>query len=648
MKIKKMTADFGALERAVLTPSDGLTVITAPNEGGKSTWAGFLKAMLYGIDTRERDKAGFLADKNRYQPWSGLPMSGELELEWEGRDITLRRFSNRSGPFQGFEAVYTASGDPVPGLTAANAGQTLLGVGRDVFVRSALVGQNGAVISSAPELERRIAALATSGQEDVSYSATERTLKDWRNRRRANRANGLIPELEEELARTERTLQDMQQARDRREQAREQLDRLHAEQEELAAEAVIHQRLARKELNRRYGQALEALSAARRQLDQLPAADPDFAGLTAQQAREQARAKIEEERIGRARREQEEQRQKILKHRAKVSLAMTITVPVLGFGGLLLVILGFILKLYAMSFVGFGCMAAAVVAAMIFVSRLGKWDRLLARQKAAEPPPADDTAPLAAAEAYADWLARKDQLEREVRHCQERADDLKAQGGREYDTLELLHPPLRSAQETAARQRAVEVELARWQTQLDQAIGALQADPLALEARRDALLADLEERTLQYDALDLALQGLDAANSVLRERFSPALNQEAAAIFSALTGGKYQQLSLSRDFSAQAGGSSPALPHSALYLSAGTVDQLYLAVRLAVCRLTLPGSPILLDDALAAFDDSRMALALDWLEQLSRERQVLLFTCHSREARWARDRGVPVLSLQTV
>ena len=33
---------------------------------------------------------------------------------------------------------------------------------------------------------------------------------------------------------------------------------------------------------------------------------------------------------------------------------------------------------------------------------------------------------------------------------------------------------------------------------------------------------------------------------------------------------------------------------------------------------------------------------------LCRERQVLLFTCHSREARWARDRGVPVLSLQTV
>ena len=71
--IKKMIATFGALDHATLTPGDGLTVITAPNESGKSTWIAFLKAMFYGIDTKERDKVGYLADKNRYQPWSGNP-----------------------------------------------------------------------------------------------------------------------------------------------------------------------------------------------------------------------------------------------------------------------------------------------------------------------------------------------------------------------------------------------------------------------------------------------------------------------------------------------------------------------------------------------------------------------------------------------
>ena len=134
MKIKKMIATFGNLERASLTLDDGLTVISAPNEGGKSTWSAFLRVMFYGIDTKDRDKAGYLADKNRYQPWSGAPMSGEIQLEWEGRDITIRRTSTRTAPMGQFKAVYTATGDPVPELTGANVGEKILGVNREVFV----------------------------------------------------------------------------------------------------------------------------------------------------------------------------------------------------------------------------------------------------------------------------------------------------------------------------------------------------------------------------------------------------------------------------------------------------------------------------------------------------------------------------------
>ena len=253
--IKRMRAVFGGLDGAELAPGPGLTVITAPNESGKSTWAAFIKAMFYGIDTRDRDKAGYLADKNRYQPWSGSPMAGELDLEWQGRDITLRRSSARSGPFQQFEAVYTASGDPVPGLTGANAGQTILGCGKEVFTRTALVGQNGAAVTAAPELERRIAALAASGQEDVSFSATERTLKDWRNRRRANRSNGLIPDLERELADTDAALAEMAQARSQRDEAEGKLAALRAEKNELDFQRSLIRRAQRRDLNRRYAEA---------------------------------------------------------------------------------------------------------------------------------------------------------------------------------------------------------------------------------------------------------------------------------------------------------------------------------------------------------------------------------------------------------
>ena len=183
MRIKSMTATFGRLEQARLELGPGLNLIHAPNEGGKSTWAAFWRAMLYGIDTRERDKTGFLADKTRYQPWSGAPMAGEAQVEWQGQEITLRRFPTRTNPLGGFEAVYTASGDPVPGLTAANCGELLTGVGAEVFTRSAFLGDGNLSVTSAPELERRIAALVTSGEEDVSFSQAMERLKTWKNRR---------------------------------------------------------------------------------------------------------------------------------------------------------------------------------------------------------------------------------------------------------------------------------------------------------------------------------------------------------------------------------------------------------------------------------------------------------------------------------
>ncbi len=638
--IKKMTATFGGLEQATLTLGDGLTVITAPNESGKSTWAAFLKVMFYGLDTKERDKAGYLADKNRYQPWSGAPMSGELQLEWDGRDITLRRSSTRTAPMQQFEAVYTASGDPVPGLTGANVGQQLLGVSKEVFLRSAFVGQNSTTVTASSELESRVAALATSGEEDVSASATQRTLKDWRNRRRSNRSNGLIPELEAELHSVEQTLRDIELARSRREEARQQIEHLTAEKAGLEQERELHRKLAVKELNRRCGEAQERLLSAEAELAALPPADPAFDGLTAAEARELVSALQAQAEEAQRQREQSDVRDSLKRRRKLIKNFFKLTVILLGFGGLAMVIGGFISKIYPISFWGFGCMMATVAAAIVFVLLLGNIDQKLGRLEEALQP-VEET-PIPDAEAYARWLVQRDTLQREVRHCRERLDDLTAQGAQPLNTLELLPTPARSAAETAARLSAVEREMARWQSQLDQAIGALRSDPLELEARCGELERKLEQRTAEYDALDLALNVLDSANASLRERFSPTLNQEAAAIFSELTGGKYSALTLSRDFSALAGSEDS---HSSLYLSAGTVDQLYLSVRLALCRLTVPGVPILLDDALCTFDDERMALALNALRSFGADRQILLFSCHSREAAWAAAHGIQTESM---
>ena len=137
---------------------------------------------------------------------------------------------------------------------------------------------------------------------------------------------------------------------------------------------------------------------------------------------------------------------------------------------------------------------------------------------------------------------------------------------------------------------------------------------------------------MELEAIALAMDALTQANHQLQERFSPELNRLAGEYMARLTGNKYPAVSLTKDLEGFVREEGSVLPRGTLWLSRGTVDQLYLAVRLAVCRLCLPARPpIMLDDALACFDDERLTHALELLWELSGKQQTLLFTCQKRE-----------------
>ena len=197
--------------------------------------------------------------------------------------------------------------------------------------------------------------------------------------------------------------------------------------------------------------------------------------------------------------------------------------------------------------------------------------------------------------------------------------------------------PRYSLEETARRLTLADEQLRQLERDLSAARGEAHAlgDPMALSAQLLSLENARAEQAAQFEALALAIENLEAANGELRSRFSPALSRRAGEIAAELTAGRYKGLYFDRDWNAQARlGAEPA-PRDGLYLSAGARDQMYLALRLAICELLLAGDepcPIVLDDALTNFDDERCKLALSWLKGMAKERQVILMTCHSREA----------------
>ena len=154
----------------------------------------------------------------------------------------------------------------------------------------------------------------------------------------------------------------------------------------------------------------------------------------------------------------------------------------------------------------------------------------------------------------------------------------------------------------------------------------------------------------EYDSLALALDVLRSANTTLQNRFSPELGRRAAEIFADMTGSPWSHILLDREFRLSAEAGSDPTRRSVQLLSSGTADQLYLAVRLAICEMVLPAeqnAPLILDDALLTFDDERLHKTLDYLVRLGEQRQILLFSCQSREADYLASRsGVHILNLQ--
>lgn len=197
MQIKRLAATFGRLENAALDLEPGLNVIDAPNEGGKSTWTAFLRVMFYGLSTKDRSPN---ADKRRYQPWSGSAMAGVMDAATARGEVTVtRRTARANAPMGQFTAVYAGTSDSVEWLTAADCGETLLGVPQDVYERSAFIRQSGLTVDQSSALEKRIASLITTGEEGTSFSDASDRLKKQLNTRRHNKT-GRLPQLEDELA----------------------------------------------------------------------------------------------------------------------------------------------------------------------------------------------------------------------------------------------------------------------------------------------------------------------------------------------------------------------------------------------------------------------------------------------------------------
>lgn len=708
MKILSMTATFGKLSHQTLTLKPGLNIIEAPNEWGKSTWCAFIIAMLYGIDTSSRSKKDFLADKERYAPWSGLPMSGRMDILWNDRQITIERSNKGRIPFGEFRAYETSTNLPVTELTAANCGQLLLGVEKEVFTRAGFLKLSDLPVTEGDALRRRLNALVTTGDESGASDALAQKLKDLRNACRHNKT-GQLPQAE---AQRDKLAASLTQLRDLQQLAQQNKIR-QAELETNIRNLENHKAALAYAANQTYAQKLAAAQAARDTAEaKLREAEAVCADLPSQEQAKQALIKLQQFRDSRDSLHLEVQ---MLPHppqapeipacfrglgsedavrQAQTDAAVYEEAAkeekkhITGIFGIILAAAG-IPMLLIPHWIG----KAAGIAAILFGFLLWRMNTVACRRAAVtadalskkyEPLPPEQWAE--AAKSYArtqeEYIQARQSYENTRADLDRRLTDMKQQlntltegasvpeceqkwksvqvnrgmledARREYhraaefaQALESSHKEAAPAQfpdtmtyseeETDRYLSDAAFEHRQLHLRLGQYLGQMEnlGQESVLQQQLDAVQTRIDKLEDTYAALTIAMETLAKASNELQRRFAPRISQRAQTLFSKLTGNRYDRLTLGSDLSLSAAAAGEDTLHDAIWRSEGTVDQLYLALRLAVAEELTPDAPMVLDDALVRFDDDRLSAAMEILKEESLTKQVILFTCQKREQQY--------------
>ena len=714
MWIKKLYATFGKLDGKTLELSPGLNIVYGKNEAGKSTWSAFIKAMFYGISTRERSSAGFIPDKEKYLPWNGNPMYGKIELSTDGGDMTIERTSARSGVFTKTSATYDGNGREAP------VGDALVGVSANVYERTSFIRQAGIEVTGDKETERRILSIASSGDETVSAGEVIARLKKKQRSLRSTTKNGEIQKLEREIEELTEKISGAKESEQEVSTLSESIAAYRAEEIKLKRSLAIafaeeeknklsYIDTAKKALDEALSRMQELENApARRELDLFIQKKGELSSLVLSDEQNEKLLNLASEELSSCRRElsgsafcgmSEAAAKEAAEHDCKVledgrkesalfyilSVIFFVLTSVAVVGGVLFSVLIFIAAAF---------FAGLAVAMLVSAGRNKK--KAQAARAIKEKYEADDSSKiLSLVEKYAALIGRERELTaRESEALRTKVDldekikmrkaDIETQLSAfliDCGDINLAEEKLRALVEErecaqrdvlAARARVEALDVAAeitspsveydeseipenppayFEEELFAVAEKIRAFELALAAERTKLagfsreaaekkLSELRSReaaaNFEYDALSVAIDIMDEAETELKNRFSPEVEKRTSELFKYLTGGSFEIVRIKNsDFEVSVAKGEASAPRDGLTLSRGTLDELYFALRIALFETIIPeenAPPMILDDALVNFDDERCKRALSLLSEIAKKRQVILFSCHTREA----------------
>lgn len=230
--------NFGGLQKFSYHFKDGLNTILEENGWGKSTLAGFLKAMFYGMERttkRNLDEN----ERKKYEPWNGGAYGGNLVFEADGNQYRIERFFGIKDKEDSFTLYDVGTGLQSSDYTE-RIGEELFGIDRMAFEQSIFMKQGMYTVSMTDSVATKLSGLMASGDDlDCYEKACNRLDAEMKIYKKIGN-KGRIPELMEEISVLSRKIADAKQVgtavedwREREEECRITLNTYFTRKEEL-------------------------------------------------------------------------------------------------------------------------------------------------------------------------------------------------------------------------------------------------------------------------------------------------------------------------------------------------------------------------------------------------------------------------------
>lgn len=605
MRLLELHIDgFGKFHDRTISFNNGINIIYGKNEAGKSTLHTFIRGMLFGIE-RGRGRAAKNDLYTKYEPWENSgTYEGWLRLEKDGTIYRIeRRFRKENKSLKVINETKGLEEEATPAFISG----LLDGLTETMYNNTISIGQLKSATEDGmvTELKNYIANMNTTG--NISLNITKATAF-LRNQKRSLEA-GLIPEASREFTAL--------------------LAEIRNVEAEISGPEYENQLASYQNMRTQVKGLIDNTQAQKKDLDEKLAngkkvlSDNGFTDRASVDAMSASAEKLYSEYAS--------LKTECNKKSRKILSALTAVLGIAGLGAA--AVLGYF-NLTAYLPV---CGAAAAAAVLFFIISL------VIRQKDKEYHRIFDNTSAELGSLLARHLGDSAVSEDAMNAFRARMGefsklcDMVSQSETEIkkflEDLSSLQTKQAGCSEMIEKQQRTQWELEKKLEHLSNC-----------KNKAKALKRTLAENDRIHDeivAIDLAQETMADLSSSIRDSFGLYLNKEASQYITGITGGIYDSMSIDENLNVFLNTKTKLVPLE--NVSSGTMDQVYLALRLAAAKLlTSSGSggfPLIFDDSFTQYDDERLKTALEWLAS-AYGGQIIIFTCHRREAQMLRARQV--------